>query len=284
MCNWDLLTDSIIDRPTWADGEKYGKPDVWAPDVIKIKDKWIYYYSLAAWDMPSAGIGYAVADNVAGPYTDMGLLFNEDDIEMNGLIDPQPIIDDGHVYMLVGSFHGNYLVELTDDGMALKGGIETQAEEKTLISGVYGDWNGGGTEGSYIIKKNDTYYYFGSSGLCCEGAGSTYRVVVARSKSLKGPYVDDQNRMMKNNNGNGKVICWAKPANTDIAGPGHNSILKDDAGDYWMVYHSYCKDDGFGTRHLMMDKILWDEKGWPYIENTSPSYHEVKDGPRFIVE
>jgi hypothetical protein len=34
----------------------------------------------------------------------------------------------------------------------------------------------------------------------------------------------------------------------------------------------------------MMDKILWDEKGWPYIENTSPSYHEVKDGPRFIVE
>ena len=34
MCNWDLLTDSIIDRPTWADGEKYGKPDVWAPDVI----------------------------------------------------------------------------------------------------------------------------------------------------------------------------------------------------------------------------------------------------------
>ena len=52
MCTWELLDESIIDRPTWADGEKHGYPDVWAPDCMKIKDKWIYYYSLAAWDMP----------------------------------------------------------------------------------------------------------------------------------------------------------------------------------------------------------------------------------------
>ena len=24
MCTWELLDESIIDRPTWADGEKYG--------------------------------------------------------------------------------------------------------------------------------------------------------------------------------------------------------------------------------------------------------------------
>lgn len=278
--NWELAIGQVIPRPKWGDGG-INNPNVWAPEVVKIKDKWIFYYSLSGWDNP-IGIGYAVADNIAGPYEDKGPLVKGLELSNYNCIDPCIYQEDGRVYMAVGSFRGIDLIELTEDGMALKGGIETQAVEKTLIAGVYGDWNGGGTEGSYIIKKGEYYYYFGSSGLCCEGSASTYRVVVARSKNLKGPYIDDQARFMANNNGNGKVICWAKPSNTNIAGPGHNSILQDDAGDYWLVYHSYCVDDNYGSRHLMLDKILWDAKGWPYIENSTPSYHEVKDGPRFF--
>ena len=134
---WRVESERIIDRPTWADGERHGNPDVWAPDAIKIKGKWIYYYSVAAWDMPSAGIGYAVADDIAGPYVDKGLLFNEDMMDINGLIDPQPFIDDdGKVYMIVGSFHGNYVVELEDDGMSLKDGYEHQRDTKSLIAGI----------------------------------------------------------------------------------------------------------------------------------------------------
>lgn len=278
--NWELAIGQVIPRPKWGDGG-INNPNVWAPEVVKIKDKWIFYYSLSGWDNP-IGIGYAVADNIAGPYEDKGPLVKGLELKNYNCIDPCIYQEDGRVFMAVGSFRGIDLIELTEDGMALKGGIETQVEEKTLISGVYGEWNGGGTEGSYIIKKDGIYYYFGSSGLCCEGAGSTYRVVVARSKSLAGPYVDDQRRPMANFNGNGKVICWAKTTNTDIAGPGHCSIFKDDAGDYWMAYHCYCKDDGYGSRHLMLDKLLWDDEGWPYIENNTPSYHELKDGPRFI--
>ena len=280
--NWELAISQVIPRPTWGDGG-INSPMVWAPEVVKIKDKWIFYYSLSGWDNP-IGIGYAVSDKISGPYEDKGPLIKGLELKNYNCIDPCIYQEDGHIYMAVGSFRGIDLVELTEDGMALKGGIETQVEEKTLIAGVYGDWNGGGTEGSYIIKKDNTYFYFGSSGLCCEGSNSTYRVVVGRAKNLKGPYVDDQNRMMANFNGHGKVICWAKPANTDIAGPGHNSIFQDDAGDYWMVYHCYMKEDNYSNRHLMIDKILWDEKGWPYIEDTTPSYHEEKVGPRFIEE
>ena len=302
MCNWDLLTDSIIDRPTWADGEKYGKPDVWAPDVIKVKDKWIYYYSLAAWDMPSAGIGYAVADNVAGPYTDMGLLFNEDDIEMNGLIDPQPIIDDGHVYMLVGSFHGNYLVELTDDGMGLLGGASYQNENKVLVAGIPLDYfNNSYYEGGYIIKKDEYYYFFGSAGSCCEGKSSSYRVYVGKSSSITGPYLaPDGKDLASNNMGStiGKLVLWCPPSGSKTtAGPGHNSIIVDDANDYWIVYHGYCDADNFKTRHLFMDKLSWDDEGYPYVSysytnddgklitsNIKPSYQIELDGPRFIVK
>jgi arabinan endo-1,5-alpha-L-arabinosidase len=65
-----------------------------------------------------------------------------------------------------------------------------------LIAGEPGnqDWDGSTYEGSYIIKKDGYYYYFGSVGTCCEGKNSTYRVVVGRSESITGPYTDKAGR------------------------------------------------------------------------------------------
>lgn len=302
MCTWELLDESIIDRPTWADGEKHGYPDVWAPDCMKIKDKWIYYYSLAAWDMPSAGIGYAVSDNVYGPYVDKGLLFNEDDIDMNGLIDPQPYIDDdGRVYMTVGSFHGNYLVELNEDGMSLLNGKDYAKENKVLIAGIPLDYfNNTYYEGGYITKKGDNYYFFGSAGSCCEGLNSSYKVVVGKADNIAGPYYDSKGKNLASENGGktiGELCLWSPVTDKTTAGPGHNSILIDDANDYWIVYHSYCDMDNFATRHLFIDKLSWDDNDFPYVSYTyedddgnekitkyKPSYLKQLDGPRFIIE
>ena len=75
-CNWEVIDESIIDLPSW--GKEFSKAgagyNLWAPDLIKIGDKWIYYYSLSGWDNP-IGIGYAIADDVEGPYVDQGKLF-----------------------------------------------------------------------------------------------------------------------------------------------------------------------------------------------------------------
>ena len=299
MCNWELYSENIIARPTWADNEKHGRPDVWAPDCIKIKDKWIYYYSLAAWDKPSAGIGYAISDNVYGPYEDKGLLVNEEMIDMNGLIDPQPFIDDdGRVYMLVGSFHGNYLIELEENGMSLKNGADEQKKNKVLIAGIdIEHFDNTYYEGGYIIKKDGYYYFFGSAGSCCDGKNSTYRVVTGRSKNISGPYITSDKKMLAQNNYGktiGDMCLWSPTSDETTSGPGHNSILKDDAGDYWMVYHSYCDKDNFATRHLFIDKLTWGENGYPYVSytyeednqektvNYKPSYQIELDGPKFI--
>ncbi len=303
LINWTVLSENIIQRPTWADGEVHGYPDVWAPDVIKIKDKWIYYYSLAAWDMPSAGIGYAISDNIAGPYVDQGKLFDQDDIHMDGLIDPQPFIDDdGRIYMTVGSFHGNYLVELNEDGTALLNGNEYQDEHKVLIAGIpLTSFNNSYYEGGYIIKRNGYYYFFGSAGSCCEQQKSSYRVYCGKSESVAGPYLAPDGKPLTGNNfGNtkGKLVLWAGTDNDkSVAGPGHNSIICDDAGDYWMIYHAYCDYDDFATRHLFMDKLSWDDDEFPYVSysyldeetnetkvvNLKPSYNIIIDGPRFII-
>ena len=49
------------------------------------------------------------------------------------------------------------------------------------------------------------------------------------------------------------------------------------------MYHAYTEKDHYRTRHLMMDKLLWDENGYPYVENKIPSFEEEKEGPSFII-
>ena len=57
-----------------------------------------------------------------------------------------------------------------------------------------------------------------------------------------------------------------------FVGVGHNSLTQDDAGNWWIVYHGYDtkKEPNLGTtsrRSLLIDKLLWTEDGWPYVEN-----------------
>ena len=290
-CEWNIYKSVIVSRPTWGDDYYSGKtPMIWAPDVIKIKDKWIYYYSLSSWGGP-CGIGYAVADKITGPYEDKGRLFDSGEIAseyslgVNNSIDPQVFVeDDGSVYMVFGSFRGIYVIQLENDGMSCYKGPAYQKEHKTLIAGQPSAWDGAQYEGSYIFKKDGYYYYMGSSGSCCEGENSTYNVRVARSKNILGPYIDSDKKDIRLSSGTstyGDIVVFPKKANKDVKGPGHNSILVDDAGNYWIYAHAYIGKDNYATRHLMMDKLLWDKDGFPYVEDRQFSYLEELDGPWF---
>jgi beta-xylosidase len=300
-CNWEVISDSIIDLPSWGK-EVTNSYNLWAPDLIKIGDQWIYYYSLSGWGAP-VGIGYATADDIEGPYVDQGKLFTGDEMGILNCIDPQPFVDvDGSVYMTVGSFQGLWLIELTEDGCALKDGLQYQKDNKVLIAGKVGGWDGSTYEGGYIMRKDDYYYYFGSAGTCCEGKDSTYRVYVGRSKDIAGPYFDKRNRPLTMSGSGttcGELVLWAgSGSDRDVVGVGHNSVLVDDAGDWWIYYHGYSKQDTFGTRHLFMDKLVFDDKGFPYVsymaedEDTGemkevkylPSFELELEGPRFFDE
>ncbi len=298
-CTFSVYSNSIIPVPSWG-SELYDNTngiEVWAPDVKKIGDKWIYYYSLSGWGK-CVGIGYATADNIAGPYTDQGKLFTYKEIGVENAIDPCIYDDDGSIYMAFGSFQGLYLIQLTADGMGLyggtdgtdlKAGVTYQAANKVMIAGKVGSWDGSTYEGSYIIKHDGYYYYFGSSGTCCEGKSSTYRVYCGRSENITGPYVDSKNRPLTGSgNGvtNGDNVIWAGTnSDKDVVAPGHNSVLQDDTGDLWLYYHAYSSADNFNTRHLFMDKLIFDEKtGFPHVEGYKPTFQEEKDGPSLLAD
>ena len=301
-CNWEIFSNNVINRPTWGDqyvkdhyGDKAATPGVWAPDVMKVKDKWIYYYSLSGWGSP-VGIGYAVADNIEGPYEDKGKLFTCEEVGIENCIDAALFREGEDMYIICGSFRGIYLMELTSDGQSLyedkyiEDKFAYAKENKVLVAGYAGNWDGSTYEGAYLTKKGEYYYLFGSAGTCCEGQNSTYSVFVGRSKNIEGPYVGkDGKAMTQSIKGNtyGELVLWsgAPGSERNAIAPGHNSIYVDNEGEWWIYYHAYVKADKYKTRHLLLDKINWDEDGFPFVGSVEdgnykkPSYDVELEGP-----
>lgn len=235
---------------------------IWAPDINKIGDKYVLYYSMSVWGGEwTCGIGCAVSDRPEGPFKDCGMMFRSNGIKVQNSIDPFYIEDNGHKYLFWGSFRGIYAIELSEDGLSLKSG-----SSPVQIAGT-------AYEGTYIHKRGGYYYMFASIGSCCEGLKSTYTTVVGRSTSLFGPYLDKKGQSMMDNH---HEILIHK--NDSFVGTGHNSeIVSDNAGTDWLFYHavSVANPDG---RVLMLDKIDWID-GWPSVEGNSPSVKSEK--PRF---
>lgn len=259
LVNWEFVGTAFTDT-TRPDFEPEG--GIWAPDINKIGDKYVLYYSMSVWGGEwTCGIGCAVADRPEGPFKDCGMMFRSNGIKVQNSIDPFYIEDNGHKYLFWGSFRGIYAIELSEDGLSLKSG-----SSPVQIAGT-------AYEGTYIHKRGGYYYMFASIGSCCEGLKSTYTTVVGRSTSLFGPYLDKKGQSMMDNH---HEILIHK--NDSFVGTGHNSeIVSDNAGTDWLFYHavSVANPDG---RVLMLDKIDWID-GWPSVEGNSPSVKSEK--PRF---
>ena len=84
----------------------------------------------------------------------------------------------------------------------------------------------------------------------------------------------------------GELVVWAgMSSDKKVAGPGHNSVYRDDKGDLWLYYHSYCEEDNYRTRHLFMDKLSWDDNDFPYVSYIDPDTdEEIKYKPSYEIE
>ena len=256
LIHWEMVCTAFTDQ-TRPDFEPGG--GLWAPDINKINDRYVLYYSMSKWGGEwTCGIGRAIADMPSGPFKDLGMLFRSNEIRVQNSIDPFYIEDNGKKYLFWGSFRGIYGIELTDDGLSVKKG-----EKPRQIAGT-------AYEGTYIHKRNGYYYLFASTGTCCEGIKSTYTTVVGRSKNLFGPYVNKQGQSMMENH---HEILIHK--NDTFVGTGHNSeIITDKTGKNWIFYHAVSTKNPRG-RVLMLDKIEWKNE-WPIVPKSSPSLKSKK--------
>lgn len=284
LTEWEQLDNIFTSAPNWSTpGAGF-----WAPDINYINGKYVIYYSLSTWGDPNPGIGIMTADHPEGTWEDQGKLFSSQEIGVNNSIDPKFFADDdGRNYLIWGSFRGIYAVELTSDGLALKDGSVAEANKnKVLIAGkeTSQPFDHNTYEGAYLIKEGEYYYLFLSSGECCGGAYS-YHVKVGRSKSVLGTYYDINDKDMRDA-GVGTLVV---KNNNGFAAVGHCSVIKDDAGTYWMLYHGYTSRMGEVAsgegRKMLIDKLVWDDEsapGWPVVKYQQPSTSKV-DGPEMYL-
>ena len=246
LVDWKLVGTAFTDnsRPKWLP-----KGGIWAPDIQRVGGKYHLYYAKSVWGGEwDAGIGVAVSNSPAGPFVDRGCMFTSKQIGIQNCIDPFYIEDGGKKYLFFGSFHGIYGVELTADGLHVKQGAKPREVAGTFM------------EATYIRRRGGYYYLFGSTGTCCEGARSTYRITIGRSKSLFGPYVNKAGQRLLDNHYN---ILLDK--DDSVLGPGHNAgLITDDAGNDYMFYHGFKASDPDAGRVVWLSRIVWAD-GWPSV-------------------
>ncbi len=262
LVNWNYHRTAFTDatRPNFVKGAA-----IWAPDVNKVGDQYVLYMSMSKWgETWTNGIGVATSKRPWGPYSNAKKLFISNEIGVENCIDPFFYEEEnGDKYLFFGSFHDIYVVKLTDDGLK----VDESFEKKKVAGGLI--------EAVYIIKHDGYYYMVGSAGSCCEGEKSTYRLVVARSKNLLGPYYSRAGGAATRDS-----FTEILHGSDKVNGPGHCAEwLVDDNGQYWIIYHGFSAGQVDKGRLTYLDKVMWDKQGWPYIEGSIPS--EESEVPYF---
>jgi Beta-xylosidase len=261
LIQWQYVRDAFASRPTW----KTTGGGIWAPDVTYMNSRYYMFYSMSTWGDSNPGIGMAISNTPAGPFTDQGKVFDSSTIGVNNSIDPfffqTQVGDTTKSYLFWGSFSGIYGIELSSN-------YKTTVGQKFKIAG-------NAFEASYIVERNNKFYFFGSVGSCCDGVNSQYHVNVAVANSLKGPYYDKNGNTIINDGQVGSPFLSGSQS-LGWVGPGHNSkIVTDDNGNDYFIYHAIdinkpTLPGGATRRPIMMDKITW-INGWPEISGGVPS-------------
>lgn len=267
--------------------------NIWAPDMWYNEEDAVtpYYLTCSYSDKfgsNSSSIILFKASSPEGPWENGRIIFSTDaedpSTNMVNAIDSN-ICEDavtGKKYMIYGSFwRGIHQLELDEKYNITTGGIGNCIESRYL--GI------GGPEGGYIVYNPDTEYYYLFTSY--DDLNSTYTIRVARSKSITGPYSDQNgesvNRFDDNKENANKIFGYKLMGSYQFKGettyyaPGHNSVLNDD-GDWYLVHHTRVSNGGYATLHVR--KMLWTEDGWPIVSPERYAGEKIQDIPAEAVK
>lgn len=226
-----------------------------APDAMKIGDRYLIAYSstggglggghagriLTMWnrtlDPNSPDFEYTEAIEVASSEVDEDC----DAIDAGLFMDPQT----GRLWCTYGTYFGFIRIVELDP----KTGARVEGNEAVNIAID--------CEATTVTYRNGWYYLLGTHGTCCDGVNSTYNIVVGRSRSVTGPYLDNMGRDMLA--GGGKMVIDAADRQF---GAGHFGRYIEDDGVEKMSFHWEADLDRSGRSVLAIRPILW-VNDWP---------------------
>ncbi len=208
---------------------------IWAPDICKQDGKFYIYFTVA-----NKGNFVVYASTPFGPWS------SPVDLEVSW-IDPCHIADEtGQRWLFLS---GGHRVKLAADGLSVAGKLEK----------IYDGWKypeewqteGMALEGPKLKKIGDYYYMLSAQGGTA-GPPTSHMAIVARSRSINGPWENAPNNPLIHTYGRSER-WWSK---------GHGSIIDAPDGKWWIVYHAY--ENGFlGLgRQTLLEPVELTSDGW----------------------
>jgi arabinan endo-1,5-alpha-L-arabinosidase len=234
---------------SWTTSYTGGSANLWAPDISYHNGKYYMYYAASTFGSNHSAIFLATSSTGAsGSWSNQGLVVESTTSDNFNAIDPNLYVDpSGRWWLSLGSFWtGIKQVQLnTSTGKRLDSTIRSIAGR-----------GGGAIEAPFLFHHGSYYYLYVSFDLCCKGASSTYRIMVGRSTSVNGPFVDKNGTAMTSGGGS-EILA----GHGSIHGPGGQSVFTDTDADV-LVYHYYADN---GTAKLGINLLGYDSSGWPYV-------------------
>jgi len=233
----------------WTTTYTGGSRNLWAPDLSYRNGRYHLYYSASTFGSNRSAIFLATSTSGnSGTWTNQGLVIESRTSDNFNAIDPDLVVDDqGRWWLSFGSFWSGIKMVALDPA--------TGKRSDSTIRSIAGR-GGGAIEAPSIVKRGSYYYLFVSFDRCCQGAASTYRVMVGRASSVTGPYVD-RNGVAMTSGGGTEILA----GQGSVHGPGHQDVLADSDSDV-LVYHYYADN---GASLLGINLLAFDSAGWPYL-------------------
>ena len=203
-----------------------------APDVLKIGDRYLCIYGATGGGLGGGHAGRILTmwNKTLDPqspdfkWSEAVEVCYSDGMEDQDAIDPGLLLDPttGRLWVSYGTYFGTIRCEASD-----------------------------------LMYRDGWYYLLGTHGTCCDGVNSTYNIVVGRSKSVEGPYLDNVGRDMFH--GGGKMVIAAEDR---ACGAGHFGRYIIDEGVEVMSFHWEADFELSGRSVLAVRPLVW-KNGWP---------------------
>ena len=262
---WTRSAPPFARLPEWAAQAIPGATNMWAPDISYVAGRYRLYYAVSTFGSNRSAIGLATTATLdpASPrygWRDEGMVVMSTPADDFNAIDAAFFADaTGRQWLSLGSFWtGLKLFELNPATGKL---LRPAQKPRAIVTRPVPAGAPSIVEAPYIFAHGGFYWLLASYDYCCKGVNSTYYTVVARSRTVEGPYFGKDGSSMLA--GGGTILLRADLQEKGrFRGPGHPGHLRDADGTDYVVYHAYDRQAN-GRPTLRIAPLRWDADGWP---------------------